>query len=124
MRTDWLHHEISVEELRSWSSSAQHLSWFHYLFAGIVAYLTTWMIFLGLGCWDCFVLQHGFSIYRPAGDLFPPLSAFCWMTVPAVVNFLILLPFLRFPVRRRIAYVCLLAAWALLLWCVPKVAYR
>jgi hypothetical protein len=124
MRTDWLHHEISVGELRRWSSPAQHLSWFHYLFAVIIAYLTTWMILLGSGCWEYFVMQHGFSIYHPPADPVPPLSAFLWMAVPAVINLLILLPFLRFPVRRRIAYICLLAGWGLLLWCIPRVAYK
>ena len=98
MRADLLHHDISLEELRRWSSPTQHLFWFHHLFAVVIAYLTTWMVLLGWGCWEYFILQHGFSSYHPV-DPVPPLSAFLWMAVPALINFLILLPFLRFPVR-------------------------
>jgi hypothetical protein len=113
----WLHHDISLGEIKRWLSPVQRLSWFHYVIAALVAYLTTW---LAAFSWDFFrhrILSHPFSRFHPEQDDYDfSLSTFLWMTIPAAINLLILLPFLRFPVRRRIAYVCLFAVWIFVLW--------
>lgn len=113
----------SGESNRRIFSEVQKLSWFHYVFAALVSYFTSWLLIFFSMFIDHLVLSHPFPY-----DQFHPernnsdfsATEFLWMAVPAVINFLILLPFLRFPVRRRIAYICLIAGWLLIAWLLGK----
>jgi hypothetical protein len=96
-------------------NAVQKLSWIDYAFAAFASYLMTWLAIFFWECWRHFILSHPFNRFHPA-DPIPAFSDFLRMTLPAAINFLILLPFLRFPVRRRIAYVCLFAVWIFVLW--------
>ncbi len=107
----------NLEDIKRELPPTQHLSWVHYLGAALVSYLTTWLaVYLWMFI-HYFILSHPFDRFHPERDSLDfPLSVLLWMTIPAAVNFLILLPFLRFPVRRRTAYGCLLAAWTFIFW--------
>lgn len=102
-------------------SEDQKISWFHYVFAAFVSYLTPWLLIFFSMFIDHFVLSHPFPYdrFHPERNNFDfSVAEFLWMAVPAVINFLILLPFLRFPARRKIAYVSLLGGWLLVSWLV------
>ena len=76
------------------------LKWFHYAIAALASYLTPWLaMLLGSGC-------QGFD--------FTSRSLWLGMLVPGGITFLLLLPFLRFPILRRIALVCFCLGWMLL----------
>jgi hypothetical protein len=117
MSYDWLHHDISFGEIKRLFSPVQRLSWFHYVIAALVAYLTTWLAGF---FWDFVqhrILSHLYSRFHPEQDSYDfSLSMCLWLTIPAAINPLILLPFLRFPVRRRIAYACLFVVWIFIFW--------
>src|ERR1035441_10070696 len=112
-----LHHDISFGEVKRWLSPSRRLSWFHYFIAAFVSYLTVWLVGFVWMFYYYFVSAHPFNKFHPERDSFDiSFSSMLWMTIPAAINFLILLPFLRFPVRRRIAYVFLCAGWLFILW--------
>ena len=96
------------------SSRIQRLSWRHYVLAAITAGLTTLLLRLFWEFFRHFILSEPYNRFQPERDswyfTFP-----VWLLF-SVLNFLILFPFLRFPDRRRIAYVCLCAGWMLVFW--------
>jgi len=111
MSVHWLSQEINRQSF----SRIQRLSWFHYVFAVFAAYLLPWLdMFLLSMYWR---LRTGviYDRYHQGEDdsVVPTLVV---TTIVAVINFLILLPFLRFPVRRRIAYFCLCVGWLVVFW--------
>jgi hypothetical protein len=95
-------------------SQIQRLSWYHYALAALASCLTTLMLGLFWEIFWHFILSHPYNRFQPERDSwhFPILA---WLFFSAL-NFLILFPFLRFPVRRRIAYVCLCVGWILVFW--------
>ncbi len=111
----WLHHDISSREVKRWLSSVQRLSWFHYAFAAFIAYLVFWLDASLVSFYS--MLRVGIIINRYHQDNSLGLVPLLLMTaVIGAVNFLILWPFLRFPIRRRIVYVCLCVGWMIIFW--------
>jgi hypothetical protein len=89
------------------------LRWFHYVIAVIVAYSLPWLAIM----LSPFLSERGVndvvSNYR--GDESNHPIIWIGMLVPAAITFLILLPFLRFPMRRRLAFVGVCLGWILLI---------
>jgi hypothetical protein len=91
-------------------SDVPPLSWRGYLSGLFVAYLIPWLA----------VLLRAILSWRFWGDYPLPLrrllvlsdfSIFLWMMIPAAISFLILWPFLRYRIGRRIASVVICAGW-------------
>src|ERR1035437_10698681 len=96
-------------------SRVQRLSWFQYIFAALLSYLTLWLAaFLEDFLWHR-ILLHPVNRFILDQSHFPT-SIWLMLIFPAAINFLILLPFLRFPVLRWIAFVCLCIGWVFLFW--------
>jgi hypothetical protein len=94
---------------------AQRVSWLHYIFAAFLSYLAPWLAaFLDAFIWQR-ILSHPINRFDLEQSHFST-SVWLIMIIPAVINFLILLPFLRFPIRRQIAYFCICIGWLILLW--------
>ena len=89
------------------------LRWFHYITAAFISYSMPWLAILLFPALSWRGVDDAVRNYR--GDVFNHLSVWLWMIAPAAITFLILFPFLRFPMRRRIAFVCVCLAWVFLL---------
>lgn len=86
------------------------LTWRDYGAGLFVSYLVPWAaVFLQMifawQSWGDYPFQ--FRRLLNLGDL----TILLWMSVPAAITFLLLLPFLPLPVGRRIAAVCICLAW-------------
>jgi hypothetical protein len=77
------------------------LKWLDYAFAGLVSYAVPFAAFL-------------LSANRLDEVALGRASIWLWMSVPAVLSFLILRPFLRQPVWRRVVLAFLCLAWTCL----------
>ena len=97
-------------------TSIQRLSWFHYAFAALAAYLVLWVDGLLVGVYQ--MLHQGIIINRLHQDQDNSVGVVPFALVTVVigaVNFLILWPFLRFRILRWIVYFCLCAGWIFIL---------
>jgi hypothetical protein len=117
MSYHWLHLGINFGEIKRWFSPVQRLSWFHYAFAALMAYLMTWLVVFFWEFYQYRILSHPYTRFAlEYGSFNFSLGTFLRMTVPAAINFMILLPFLRFPIRRCVACVCIFVAWIFVFW--------
>ncbi len=82
--------------------SPPRLKWFHYFVAAAVSYMVPWL---------AMVIGPVGSMSR-LRELYPAPAMWLAMSVPCVITFILLLPFLRFRVERWLASGFLLVAWA------------
>lgn len=95
------------------SATPSRLKPVNYLTAAVVAYLIPWLA----GCIESFMTH---STILPRRDEILP--TFAWMMVPGVINFLILLPFLKSPVVSRLIAALLLVSWILFFFAMIGIA--
>jgi hypothetical protein len=83
-----------------------------YLLNALIAYLLPWLAVLVE-----MVLTWGQQIQLATHGIGPFFSpyAYLWMMIPAVITFLILVPFIRRPTRRWAACGCIFLGWMLLM---------
>jgi hypothetical protein len=79
-----------------------------YLKAAAIAYLVPWLAL-------CF--QSAFAWWRPLLLVGIDIPLLLWMTVPATMNFALLLPFLRSQIASRLVAAILLVGWIMLFMC-------
>jgi hypothetical protein len=92
------------------AAAAPKLKWFHYVFAVFISCAIPWFavcVHDSSASWRAALLSHGFSFYD--------IHVWLWMTVPAAINFLIFLPFLKSPRQRLVVLFCLWLGWTCLL---------
>ena len=94
------------------------MKWFDYVIAALISYALVWLaVFLEMAwLWERVLAQIRRSHYSPAGLLIVsnPI-AWLWLILPAAVSFLTLLPFLRFPRPRWMAFIGLCVGWIYIL---------
>jgi hypothetical protein len=104
----------SQPRVHACSFQLPRLKWFHYVFALFAAYSAPWLA----------VFLDAASIWRYWSDYPVPfrtlldhadLSMLFVMLLPAIITFFILLPFLKSPMGRRIAFACAVVGWMFLL---------
>jgi hypothetical protein len=110
----WLRQPIKVEDIsRWWSIKRPRVGWRDYLLAAALAYL---LPLLALGIEWVLTWQHQlFMAGRLGLPLFGDATLWLWLAIPTSITFLIFLPFLRYPVRCRVAAVLVCAAWIVFL---------
>ena len=87
------------------------MGWRDYVLAAALAYV---LPLLALGLEWLLTWQHQlFMAGRPGPSPFGYGSFWLCMLIPATVTFLIFLPFLRYPIRCRLAAVLVCLAWLL-----------
>jgi len=89
------------------------LKWRHYFAAIITAYLLNWIAGGLNGVLFHILLKKPYSRFQPP-RLTLTLEDFLLSCIPAVINFLILWPFLRSPIKRRIVAVLIVIGWLIL----------
>ena len=89
--------------------SEQKLKWFHYIVAALASYLAAGSVVFAV-----FVFSAQTLALRNLKIDFSPLEFWLWVVGPGTVTFLILLPFLRFRLMRRIVFVCAWLGWLIL----------
>ena len=80
------------------------LRWFHYLFAAGMSYLI-----------PCLAMLLVWPTNDRRGLLLVTSEPWLFMLLPAGLTFGVLFPFLRAPVQRRIALVCVCVGWMLVI---------
>src|SRR5215471_18179254 len=88
-------------------AAAPKLKWFQYVFAVHISYAIPWLAILLL---VSSVSQHTdvrSPERSPEAGIFYDLPVWLWMTVPAAINFLIFLPFLKSRALRLFVLLCL-----------------
>lgn len=88
---------------------AQKLKWFHYIVAALASYLAA-----GAVVFAVFVFSAQTLALRNLKIDFSPPDFWLLVIVPGTVTFLIVLPFLRFRLMRRIIFVCVWLGWLVL----------
>ncbi len=83
--------------------SPLQLRWFHYFVAAAVSYVVPWLAMV-IGPVGSMSGLRGFN---------PAPAIWLAMSVPCLITFFLLLPFLRFRVERWLASGVLLVAWAI-----------
>ena len=101
------------------AASIQRLTWKHYICAVLAAYLSPW-----LAAYLAYVLFHMLLGIPASGfipdDAFSTLVAFFFAWIPASIEFIILLPFLRSRRWRLLVYTFICVGWLLLFWFTPN----
>jgi hypothetical protein len=107
----WLHHPITSKGLLRWWSSKREISWRDYLFAALLAYL---LAFLALAIEWCLTWHNQVSMVRHFG--LPNIGNIMgWMTIPALLSYLVYLRLMRYLVRCRVAAIFLCVVWIIIL---------
>jgi hypothetical protein len=87
--------------------AGRNLRWFNYLIAAAAAYASTVGAFFL--CW----LMQSLSAVLEIVDL-PPVQLWLWMALPAAITFIVVFPFLRFPIPRRVVLLCVCLGWVII----------
>jgi hypothetical protein len=113
MNCQFLHRQISFHEIWGWLSRRQVVAWHHYMSAAVVAYLLPWCaVFVE----TALTWRHQMHLAMHFGfPRFVDPVVWLWMVVPAAITFVILLPFIRYPISRRIVSICIVFGWILFL---------
>jgi hypothetical protein len=96
----------NIEPVKA-SPVSQKPRWFNYLIAGAVAYAST------VGTFFLCNLMQSLSAGRGVVEV-PEARLWFWLALPAAITFILVLPFLRFPVARRLVLVCVCLGWVIL----------